>query len=602
MKRKLSDFLAKEVLFEHLLAIYRDVFGSAGYDRGVMVAELVDYFQSPQGRERLAEGLDPEEIEVLYILRLVGGIAPRKWLERELDSRRNGTPEECRRILSRLRARHLVFQIGSDTAYLPEGFSELLAPTISGQPPRRANGVTPGPSALRQSAHGLVIALLNCMHQTPPRVMAEDERIWKRDLQDMADFFRSYLQEPGVTEEAATRLVRGRVSRLVELVRGMGFFEKRGKRLHVNLANWADWSSRSEVERSSLFLSFLMDHYEHIPVALEALVDWRDSSWIPLDRLTEAVRYRSVRSAFHVLRVRPQSDVSAEGPGRGWVLACVHLLADLGLVYLGTDGKGQPSARATEGGLEAWLQLHGHRNGARRRPRDRTEPRVFAQPNFELLVPEECSPVAHREIGEIARLKSLDRFWTYVLTPESVGRGVEEGLTAREILERLDRLAEGTCPANVRDAVHGWARTAWWASNHGGRAVLRAETEFFESILKLEGWESRFERQNGDLFPTVPRVDAARWLEERGIRVSPEERDFGLEPGPSAREEYARAVESWMRRSENGGNGHPHGSTWDDVIPVEPLSDSRRDLAIRHALRRGPANDRSHDSGRASEL
>jgi hypothetical protein len=575
VKRTLSDFLAKEVLFEHLLAIHRHYVGAGGYERPAMVARVTQFLETPEGRARLAEGLTGEEIELLHLLRLVGGIAPRKWLFRELAARSTLSAEDWKRIAWNLRRRHLVFQIGSDTAYFPDGLSDLLAPVVSAPPPRIRGDVIPGPSALRQSAHGLVIALVNTVHQESPRVMAEDERIWKRDLQGMADFFHSYLFEPNSTGEGSIRLIRGRISRLVELIRRMGFFEKRGKRLHVNRENWSDWTRRGEAERSSLFLSFLKDHYEHIPVALEALVDWRDSSWIPLDRLTEAVRYRSLRASFHVLRVRPQADVAGEGPGRGWVSACIHLLADLGLVHTGSDARGEPVARATDCAVEAWRMLHGERP-SRRRPREKTEPRVYAQPNFELLVPEDVSPTVHREIGEIARLKSLDRFWNYVLTAQSVARGVEEGLTAREIVERLDRFAQGAVPGNVREAVHGWARTAWWASTNGGRFVLRAEADFFESIQKLDGWETRFERVDHSLAPIVSRTDAAHWLEERGIRVASEDQEVAPETGRSPRDDYHRAIEAWTRRTAHGGDGPPVGSTWDDAIPVEPLPESRR--------------------------
>lgn len=596
MKRSLHDFLAKEVLFEHLLSIYRYHFDSGGYDRGAMIGRLVERLESPEGRAALAEGLTAEEIDLLYVLRLVGGIAPRKWLFRELATRGALSAEDWKHVAWRLRRRHLVFQIGSDTAYMPEGISDLLAPAISGQPPRLRADVTLGASAMRQSVHGLVIALLNVVHQNPPRVMAEDERIWKRDLQGMADFFHSYLYESGSSGEGSIRLIRGRISRLVELVRRMGFFEKRGKRLHVHRANWTDWANRGEVERSSLFLSFLKDHYEHIPVALEALVDWRESSWISLDRLTEAVRYRSVRTAFHVLRVRPQADIAAEGPGRGWVSACVHLLADLGLAYTGSDARGEPVARATDGAVEAWRLLHGERVVHRRRAREKPEPRAYAQPNFELLMPEECTPIAHREIGEIARLKSLDRFWTYTLTADSVARGVEQGLSAREILERLERLAHGALPANVRDAVQGWAKTAWWASSAGGRLLLRAESDFFEAIQRLDGWDERFERVDHSLRPIVSRRDAAHWLEERGIRVASEDRDLDSDNGPSPDEEYHRAIDAWARRSEHGGEGPPAGSTWDDVIPVEPLSEARLE-GNGHV----PSRERTANRARATE-
>jgi len=573
VKRTLRDFLDGELLFEHLRTIYRHHLDTGGYERAEMVDELVAHLESPAVRASLADSLSPEAVELLYVLRLVGGIAPREWLFRELEHRSSLEEAEWNRVLRMLRRAHIVFLIGSDTLYLPEGIAELLQPRISGQPPRMTGDVIPGASAVRQSVHGLVVALLGYVHQNPPRVMAEEEKIWKRDLEGMADFFHSYLADSGAGGETSLGGIRGRVSRLVELLRKMGFLEKRGKRLYLDGDNWKEWSARSEVDRHSLFLSFLKDHYENIPVGLEALVDWREAGWIGLDRLTEAVRYRAMRGTFHILRVRPQADVNGEGPGRRWVSACVHLLADLGLAHTGTDPDGEPVAAATDGAVEAWESLNGSR--PRRRRRKAASPsRAYAQPNFELLIPEECPAEVHRQIASIAQLRSLDRFWTYVLSPESVARGVEEGLTAVSAVKRLESLVDGTLPANVKEAVAGWARTAWWVEADGNGSYLTGEQEVLRKLVSTDGVEELFREESERLVPEVPREEADRWLEERGVRVVAEERDPPGEFGRSTSVEYGRAIEAWKRRLDHGGEGTPHGSYWDDVVPVQPLGET----------------------------
>lgn len=575
MKRTLHDFLEGELLFEHLRTIYRYYLDTGGYERGEMVDELVEYLESDQGRDRLSAELRDEEVELLFLLRLVGGIAPRRWLFRELAARSERSAEAWKHLFWRLRKRHLVFLIGSDTAYLPEGLGDLLGGRISGRPPRLESDVIPGASAVRQSVHGLVIALLNHVHQNPPRVMAEEERIWKRDLEGMADFFHSYLAESGAGGGDSIGTIRGRVGRLVELLRKMGFLEKRGKRLYLHTGNWEEWSERSEVDRHSLFLSFLKDHYENIPVCLESLVDWREAGWVPLDKLTEAVRYRSLRGTFHILRVRPQADVAGDGPGRRWVSACVHLLADLGLVYTGSDPDGEPVAAATDGAVEAWSLLN---DGSRRRRRTK-EPvasRAYVQPNLELLVPEESPARRHREIGAIARLESLDRFWTYVLTSESVARGVEEGLAATDVLATLEAVVDGTIPPNVREAVAGWAETSWWVDADGDGMYLAAERTVRDRLLAKEGMEEVFRVEEGRLVPLVERKTASHWLEEHGIRVVAEDRDPPGEFGRSAAREYRRVIEAWRRRLDHSGEGTPHGSYWENVVPVEPLPQAGR--------------------------
>jgi hypothetical protein len=288
------------------------------------------------------------------------------------------------------------------------------------------------------------------------------------------------------------------------------------------------------------------------------------------------VRYRTLRSAFHVLRVRPQAEIVSRDPGRRWVFACMQLLADLGLVLNGVDEDGQAVACASEGGLEAWQILHDAK-AKRRRRRAEDEPRAYAQPNFEVLLPEECAPSVHRRVGAIARLKSLDRFWTYELTPKSVARGVQEGLDRGTVVRTLHELVRGDLPANVREAATNWAETAWWVEGDGKGVHLRAEDGLLERLTGMAGVEERFERVDHCLKPVIPRSDAARWLEERGIRVLDEDSDPPGELGRDPHAVYAGMIEAWQRRLEHGGEGTPAGSYWDDVVPVEPFLEGQDD-------------------------
>jgi hypothetical protein len=159
-----------------------------------------------------------------------------------------------------------------------------------------------------------------------------------------------------------------------------------------------------------------------------------------------------------------------------------------------------------------------------------------------------------------------------------VARGVEEGYTSRQVVELLEDLIEGTLPPNVREAVGGWAQTAWWVEANGQGAYLCAEPNLLQNLLELKGVEERFRAEESRLCPLVARSDAERWLEEQGIRVVAENRDVTAEFGNSAHATYARAVEAWKRRMDQGGQGTPAGSYWDDVVPVEPLPQSGREV------------------------
>ena len=92
--------------------------------------------------------------------------------------------------------------------------------------------------------------------------------------------------------------------------------------------------------------------------------------------------------------------------------------------------------------------------------------------------------------------------------------------------------------------------------------------------MRTDGIEERFEHEGSRLRPLISRKEAARWLEEQGIRVVGEDRDPPGEIGRSTVERYMRAVDAWKRRIEHGGEGTPAGSYWDDVVPVEPSPES----------------------------
>ncbi|MDP6529762.1 MAG: hypothetical protein QF819_10750 [Gemmatimonadota bacterium] len=580
MMRTLEDFLGKELLFEHLQSLHEHFLDERGYERTEMVEKLSAHLRSAKGCKALTDGLAEEEIDLLFVLRQVGGIAPRRWLFREMASRGSRSAEEWRPVLMSLRRRHILHMIGSRTVYLPEGMAEALGDSIRGIPDPVDGDILPGASALRQSVHGLVLALLNHLHGNPPRVMAEEDRIWKRDLEGMAEFFHTYLQEPGANgDHDSMRLIRGRLGRMVELFRKMGFLERRGKRLHVDPHAWTRWAEMREVDRQSLLLSFLRENYENLTVALEALVSWKDTGWVSVDSLTEAVRYRALRGSFHVLRIRPHSRATAEGPGHRWVAASMFLLADLGFIHTGTDSAGVRVARPTASAVVAWSMLRG--NG-RRRPRKKNAsagPRAYAQPNFELLIPEECEPTIHRKIGSIAELRTLDRFWTYALTRESVCRGVEEGMTAGETFAILEETVENDPPANVVDAVRRWASVLWWETGDGDDIYLRGEEDALRRVSAREDLEGIVESTEGGLLLTTSIEEATRWLEEHGLPFSPGDRDGRVPPGVSARDRFNRATEAWKRRLSQRGEAPP-GTFWEKVVPVEPLPvrgrDSRR--------------------------
>lgn len=64
----------------------------------------------------------------------------------------------------------------------------------------------------------------------------------------------------------------------------------------------------------------------------------------------------------------------------------------------------------------------------------------------------------HQELGRIAELALADsQGYRYVITPSSIERACQSGLTSGQILEVLDRVIQGPMPAGLRVRVKGWA-------------------------------------------------------------------------------------------------------------------------------------------------
>jgi hypothetical protein len=128
-------------------------------------------------------------------------------------------------------------------------------------------------------------------------------------------------------------------------------------------------------------------------------------------------------------------------------------LAPFGCVQLGRDGGDRPLvARLPR------LDLY-FGKGAAPRPESANEAsRILVQPDFTVIVvglsaapAAELAPFCTRESGSAGQ-GSL----TFRLSRESVQRGVAEGHSVQEILERLKKLASNALPDNVVKQLHSW--------------------------------------------------------------------------------------------------------------------------------------------------
>lgn len=85
-----------------------------------------------------------------------------------------------------------------------------------------------------------------------------------------------------------------------------------------------------------------------------------------------------------------------------------------------------------------------------------TNPQLFIQPNFELLVPKENVSYFSQEIEDFAELKKADVMRVYRMTKATIVRAIRTGWTEETLLNYLDQASGGMVPINVKRMIANW--------------------------------------------------------------------------------------------------------------------------------------------------
>jgi hypothetical protein len=161
----------------------------------------------------------------------------------------------------------------------------------------------------------------------------------------------------------------------------------------------------------------------------------------------KAVRSRSARPARESRHEggRPESAVL-----ESLLLGAAY---QLGLVRAGVDG--------SDGRAVVQLSALGRyilALGPPPPPRPSFEHFLYVQPNFEIIAYRQgLSPSLIGQFSRFARWSQVGAALELKLTPESVYRGLEGGLTPQQMLDRLARHSQRALPAGVSEAVRTWA-------------------------------------------------------------------------------------------------------------------------------------------------
>ncbi len=120
-------------------------------------------------------------------------------------------------------------------------------------------------------------------------------------------------------------------------------------------------------------------------------------------------------------------------------------------------------------------------------PRQTFEHFLFIQPNFEIIAYRQgLTPTLIGQFSRFARWSQVGAALELKLTPESIYRGLEGGLTTEAILERLGRHSSRPLPPGVAEALRTWAGRRDRVTYYGSATLVEfASPEELEAALLL---------------------------------------------------------------------------------------------------------------------
>ena len=121
-------------------------------------------------------------------------------------------------------------------------------------------------------------------------------------------------------------------------------------------------------------------------------------------------------------------------------------------------------------------------------PRPTFDHFLFAQPNFEIIAYRQgLNPSSIGQFGRFARWTQIGAALELKLTPDSVYRGLEGGLTTESMLDRLGKHSSRPLPAGVAEAIRTWAGRRDRVTYHASTTLVEFATAA-DLTAALAGW------------------------------------------------------------------------------------------------------------------
>lgn len=431
--------------------------------------------------------------------------------------------------------------------FVPEGVRKLL-------PPAPAMGVhiptAPAPKELPKEgpdrATGVFLETLRIVEAVTPRVTATGE-LHKSDEVRAQELCR----EAGISADAMSlSLTVGQQMRCIE--------ERDGRLRTTREAE--RWAQKNQADRvRGLFRAFLTSQdlpdlrlffpeiigalEKHLPLksfrrtyhralVAQLLAEQPAGVWHTVDGLVECIRHLDHNVLFVEERWRSiesnARDFSATWQDRawqaherrlfGWMVGT--LFADLGMTQVSEDGS---LFRVTPVGRYAL--------GVGEAPHDvplGSEDALVLQPDFEIIAfLDRCPANLRRRLDTFCERRRGGPVSTYLLTQDSMYRGVQTGMAAAEFMDLIESCAGRGIPSNVRQQLLTWERKL-------EAVTIRTNCQLIE-CLTAEDAEALAEnhpaaRRIGDLYVLVENSppDTTARIEYNGLRRTCLEEAEGL--------------------------------------------------------------------------
>ena len=267
----------------------------------------------------------------------------------------------------------------------------------------------------------------------------------------------------------------------------------------VRWLSWREWHEQGGMRQEGSTIELALPYLR--PAILLWLAALPEADWVTLEDLAEHLRGLSPdwgRPTFlgspppsatsPPARVRATRGQGAAGATSAEADVAVLRALLLGPAYQLGLVRG---AESTPGGRRA-VQLTSLGRyilalGPPPEPRPSFEQFLFVQPNFEMIAYRQgLNPMLIGQFSRFARWSQIGAALELKLTPETIYRGLEGGLTSGDILDRLTRHVSRPLPAGVAEALRTWAGRRERVTFHASATLIEfASSEDLERALAL---------------------------------------------------------------------------------------------------------------------